>query len=280
MQRDVLIEGVEADGSWLKERAFQFGDGLFETIAIIDEKPCLWDAHMARLSTGCRRLHLPQPDFELLAEEGRRLCAGHRQAVLKIFWTAGRSERGYRRPVPVVPQRMLQRTGWPDVRVGQGWNLRQCTHRIGENPALAGVKHLNRLDQVVARAEWEDPDIGEGLLLGQDGRVVCGTMSNIFVQQGQSLMTPAIEGSGIAGVVRDLALEIASKNHDPVRVQTVSLDDIRAADALFLSNSLIGLVRVKRYESTRYDPTIGEHALIAETRRQCHQSQPWGPVHE
>ena len=115
MQHDVLIEGAEAEGDWLRERAFQFGDGLFETIAIIDEKPCLWDAHMARLAEGCGRLRLPQPDSERLVEEGRRLCAGQSRAVLKLYWTAGRSERGYRRPTKINPSRILYRSEWPQT---------------------------------------------------------------------------------------------------------------------------------------------------------------------
>ena len=106
MRHDVLIDGVEADGGWLEERAFQFGDGLFETIAIIDGKPCLWDAHMARLADGCDRLRLPQPDLNQITEESRRLCAGRQRAVLKLYWTAGPSERGYRRPTALNPRRI------------------------------------------------------------------------------------------------------------------------------------------------------------------------------
>jgi 4-amino-4-deoxychorismate lyase len=198
MRHGVLVEGVEADGDCLFERAFQFGDGLFETVAVVDGNPCLWNAHMARLAEGCRRLRLPEPDFRLLAEEARRLCAGHRRVVLKVFWTAGRSQRGYRRPAPVAPRRMLQCSEWPGGVEGRSWELRRCAYRLGENPALAGIKHLNRLDQVVARAEWKDADFSEGLLLGQDGRVVCGTMSNIFVQRGDVLFTPVIDGAGPA----------------------------------------------------------------------------------
>ena len=279
MQHDVLIDGAEAEGSWLKERAFQFGDGLFETVAIIDETPCLWAAHMARLGEGCRRLGLPLPDFGLLAKEGKRLCAGHRRAVLKIFWTAGQSERGYRRPRSMHPRRILRRSMWPEK--ADAWcALRQCTNRLSENPALAGIKHLNRLDQVVARSEWDDAQTGEGLMLGQDGRVVSGIMSNIFVQRGQTLLTPAIDGAGIAGVVRALVLATGENIGTPVLVDAVSLDDVCRADALFLSNSLIGVVRVSRFESIEYDPGISEHAVIAETRRLCQQSKSWYASHE
>ena len=274
MQHDVLIDGVEADGIWLKERAFQFGDGLFETVAIIDGEPCLWDAHMARLRLGCLRLHLPFPDFSRLAEEGRRLCAGYSRAVLKIFWTAGRSERGYRRPVVLNPKRVLRRSEW--LPSAPRWSLRQCSHRLGENPALAGVKHLNRLDQVLARAEWVDANIDEGLTLGQDDRVVCGTMSNIFVQRDLTLLTPAVDMAGIAGVVRSLVLETGDAIGNPVQVGSVSLDDVRKADAVFLTNSLIGVVRARRFESYDYNPDVSEHAAIVQVRRHCHRPKAWG----
>jgi len=142
---------------------------------------------------------------------------------------------------------------------------------------LAGIKHLNRLDQVIGRAEWEGAGTTEGLLLGQDGRVVCGTMSNVFLQQGDSLLTPAVEGAGIAGVVRELALKIGrAGDTDRVRVGQVSPDQVQAADAVYLSNSLIGVARVARYGSRRYDLGLGEHPFIRETRRLCHQSRPWG----
>jgi len=142
---------------------------------------------------------------------------------------------------------------------------------------LAGIKHLNRLDQVLARSEWENAQIGEGLMLGQDGRVLCGTMSNIFVQRGQTLLTPSIDSAGIAGVVRNLALEIGRGIEKPVREGLVSLDDLRSADALFLSNSLMGMARVQSYESIDYAPDIGEHVVVAKARRLCHQSEPWDP---
>ena len=280
LMQDVLIDGIAADGGCVRERAFQFGDGLFETIAIIDGMPCLWNAHMARLSTGCQRLHLPRPDIARMTAECRSLCAGHERAVLKIFWTAGQSDRGYRRPASVRPQRILRLFEWPRHASGQAWVVRQCAHRLSENPMLAGVKHLNRLDQVVARSEWDDPEVGEGLMFGQDGRVVCGTMSNLFLQHGEDLQTPAIEGAGIAGVVRDLALALAAGSGNPVRVGRVSVEDVRAADALYLTNSLIGVVRVGRYDTSIYDTGLPEHPLMSEVARLCHHAEWPGASNE
>ena len=278
MQAEVLVDGAETDAAWLQERGFQFGDGLFETVAIRHGEPCLWHAHLTRLAQGCRRLELPSPDFSSLAEEASRLCAHVERAVLKIYWTAGRSERGYRRPATLHPQRIVCRSDWPAQPAV--WHVRQCTHRLGENPGLAEIKHLNRLDQVLARAEWDAPAIGEGLMLGQDGRVVCGTMSNIFIQKGSELLTPDVAAAGIAGVVRRLVLETSERAAMDVRVGRVSLRDVREADALYLANSLIGLVRAERYENIAYRPDVEAHQAVAEARRLCHQPGAWGAPHE
>lgn len=276
MQHDVLVDGVEARDGWLNERAFQFGDGLFETIAVIDGSPCLWNAHMARLAEGCSRLRLPLPDFSCLARECRDLCAGHAQAVVKIFWTGGQSERGYSRPEMLEPKRIIRRSVWARPAAARHWFVRECRHRLGENPVLAGIKHLNRLDQVIARSEWTDPAIDEGLMLGQDGRVVCGTMSNLFVQHGESLATPAVDGAGVAGTVRELALRVAEKTGRPLDVMALAPEHVRAANAIYLTNSLIGVVRVGRYESTELDPRQPEHPVMTETRRLCYQEQSLG----
>ena len=280
MHEQALIDGVAASADCMSERAFQFGDGLFETIAVIDAKPCLWNLHSERLALGCMRLRLPLPDFDLLHAESRVLCAGRSRAVLKIYWTAGSSARGYARPPAVRPRRMLRVSDWVSGDSGIAWTVRQCRHRISENPALAQIKHLNRLDQVVARAEWEDPAIAEGIMLGQDGRVVCGTMSNLFLQIGDALRTPYIEHAGITGVVRRLALELAVRNGHDVQESFISPDDLRAADAVYLTNSLIGVARVGRFANTHYDTELTEHPLMSETRRHCHRPDREGATDE
>lgn len=273
MHDDGLIDGVPAEAGWLSDRALQFGDGLFETIAVVDAQPCLWDLHMARLAEGCRRLALPPPDFELLAREARPLCAGRARAVLKLFWTAGSSARGYRRPVPLAPRRMLRVSDWPAP--ADAWSLRLCRHRLSENPALAQIKHLNRLDQVIARAEWDDPATAEGLMLDQAGRVIGGTMSNLFLQQGDRLITPPIEGAGIAGVVRQLALRLGERSGRPVQVSHVTPDQVRAAQAVYLTNALIGVVCVGRFDETEYQADQPLHPLMHEARTLCHRPG-WG----
>lgn len=271
-----LIDGRPSAADWLQERGFQFGDGLFETLAVVDGVPCLWQSHIQRLLLGCQRLRLPPPDLSRLQAEAEALCAGQPSAVLKIFWTAGLSPRGYRRPAVPRQRRILQRSAWPEVAVARPWRLRLCSHRLGDNPGLAGIKHLNRLDQVLARAEWDDAAIDEGLMLDQAGQVVAGTMSNLFVQAGGVLITPPVERAGIDGVVRRLVLACAAQAGAPFSVEALSVEQLRCADAVYLANSLIGVVRVGRFEDLVYDPALPVHPALSEAARLCHSPSGWG----
>lgn len=118
---------------------------------------------------------------------------------------------------------------------------RICLTRLGQNTALAGIKHLNRLEQVLARREWGDPDIREGLLLDAEGNVVEGTMSNLFAIQGSTLVTPDLTRCGVAGIMRTVVLEQAAGLGLGVSVQPLPLAEVEQADELFLTNSLIGV---------------------------------------
>src|SRR5690606_5503037 len=131
---------------------------------------------------GCERLGIPSPDRRVLGEEAGRACAGAQRAVLKLVVTRGPSERGYAPPSTPSPTRAFMLSGWPahpSSFADEGVAVRVCTQRLSLNPRLAGIKHLNRLEQVLARAEWSDEYV-EGLMLNARDEVVDGTMSNVF----------------------------------------------------------------------------------------------------
>lgn len=266
----VSINGDNQVADCLDERAFQFGDGLFETIAIVQGQPCLWEAHMARLLLGCERLHLSPPDLSGLADQALQYCRDLERAVLKIYWTAGRSVRGYGRPSDTQEQWAMRVADWPPMDAGDGWSLRLCQHRWSENPVLARIKHLNRLDQVLARAEWGASVGTEGLMLGQDGRVVSGTMSNLIIQNGDSLASPMLNGAGIAGVVRDLAIRLSTEMSRRFHSKNLSVADLKHADALYLTNSLIGVVRVADFEGVEFDSSVPVDPVMLAVEAQCH----------
>lgn len=249
------VNGQPAVSCDLSDRAVHYGDGLFETFAVSDGRPEFCAAHLERLNQGCRRLYFPPPDLALLQAEAHAYSAAHPQAVLKLIYTRGDGGRGYAPPVAPQPRRIWLCYAWPEgvvARQQQGVALRVCQTRYASQPQLAGLKHLNRLEQVLARAEWQDPSIGEGLMLDFTHQVVSGTMSNLFFLKHDELRTPPLTQCGIAGVIRAQVLALApSLGLRPV-VTPLTLADLAAAEALFLTNSVIRVWPVQTWADHRY----------------------------
>lgn len=256
MKLPALINGQATDSIAITDRGLQYGDGLFETLAVIDGNPLCWDEHMARLQEGCERLGLSFPDTATLRAEATQVAAGAGRAVLKLMMTRGSAGRGYA-PVPAAtPNRIVSLHPWPNypaVCRREGVRARICTHRLSCNPLLASIKHLNRLEQVLARAEWDDSDIAEGLMLDQSGNVISGTMSNLFVYRDGVLETPDVANAGIAGIIRGRVLAAAHELHIESMIATLDLHEIEAADELFLCNSLIGIWPLRAVGDKAYE---------------------------
>jgi 4-amino-4-deoxychorismate lyase len=211
--------------------------------------------HIARLQEGCVRLGIAPVDAVLLAAEAQQLCGSAGRAVLKIIVTRGCGGRGYRPDVSGMPTRILQLHPWPDYPqdyAADGIMVRMCRLRMGHNQQLAGIKHLNRLEQVLARGEWEDPEIHEGLLLDQQGYLIEGTMSNVCLVQGTQLLMPDLSNCGVAGVIRALLLELAEAQGIETAVRAITENDLSEADEVFVCNSLIGIWPVLRIDDRVY----------------------------
>jgi 4-amino-4-deoxychorismate lyase len=240
----VLVNGKAVDSVPTSDRGLLYGDGLFETIAVSGGKLCFWERHMQRLQAGCERLGMAPVDAAQLRQECHLLIQQSQQAVIKIILTRGSGGRGYRVPEQPHPTRIVQLHGWPGYPANcaeTGIHTRICRTRLGHNPSLAGIKHLNRLEQVLARREWTDPAIREGLMQDTAGNVVEGTMSNVFMVKEARLLTPDLTHCGVAGIMRAHVLELAKQHTIESRVQPVALETLLQADEVFVCNSLIGI---------------------------------------
>lgn len=243
------INGQPADCIALADRGLAYGDGLFETIKVREGRALLLERHLARVQDGCQRLAIPC-DMQVLRDELQTYMQQLGQGVCKLILTRGAGQRGYASPSPCVPQRILQASTtpqWPAAHAQIGIELFVCQLRLSEQPLLAGLKHLNRLEQVLARAEWTDPAYAEGLLLDQQGRVVDGVFSNVFIVHNQQLLTPDLTRCGVAGVMRAELLARAAASAIPVQVMDISLQLLQQADEVFTCNSLYGIWPVLGY---------------------------------
>jgi len=257
----ILINGEKQEAIAATDRGLHYGDGLFETVAVKCGRPQLWSAHMSRLTRGCERLGIPVPDSSLLLSEAEQVCSDASHAVLKIIITRGSGGRGYRLPSPVQPTRIVSSSPWPAHAAGDApVRLRFCRTPLGCNPVLAGLKHLNRLEQVMARAEWDDEAITDGVMCDLQGNVIEGTMSNIFCVRGGTLVTPSLEQCGVEGVMRETVLQMADKLNIPCEVRQLSRDELLSMDEVFITNSVIALRAVAAIEGVNYgdNPVTGQ----------------------
>lgn len=249
-----LINGEPGAHVPADDRGLHYGDGLFETLTVRDGVCEFWDRHMQRLRQGCERLHIPPPSPELLRAEAAQLVGAAGRGVLKIIVTRGRGGRGYQPPQQVEPMRLLrifEAPAHPARHAEEGVRVRLCTQRLGWNAALAGIKHLNRLEQVLARMEWDDPDIAEGLMSDQAGNVIEGTFTNLFAIIDGRLFTPALNRCGVAGIMRGVIMELAATEAGGCAVRDIPQAELLDADGLFLSNSVLGLWPVRELDGRR-----------------------------
>lgn len=263
----MLINGTPAQVIEAADRGLQYGDGLFETLAVVDGQPCLWKAHMNRLRSGCERMGIECPDESLLLRESRAEIDSEQHGILKIIVTRGAGQRGYRPPVPSNPNRILDCTPWPvhlDTPSDAGVEVHLCSLRLGRNPVLAGMKTLNRIEQVLASSEWSDDRIAEGLMFDTEGYLIEGTASNLFLFLRGRLVTPDLTNCGIAGIMRGLVIEQAEKLGIPLSIQNLRLADLKAADGLFLTNSLIGIRPVTKVRDWTYGLECMDKGLVKE----------------
>ena len=231
------------------ERGLHYGDGLFETIACLGGRPRFLDLHLERLRAGCARLGIPFPAPQELRREILTLAAGPKRAIVKLLLTRGPAlARGYGTSGAEQPTRVTLRYRWEqeDPRLAaEGVPVRTAALRLGENPALAGLKHLNRLEQVLARREWNDAGIAEALMFSTGGRLISGVMSNLFLVAGGVLRTPRLDRCGVAGIMRQVVLREAARAG--IAAEEAGLDDADLARTreLFLTSAVIGLRPVR-----------------------------------
>lgn len=255
----ILINGQPDSMINVSDRGLQYGDGLFETMAYKNGEIQSLDAHMERLFQGCQRLAIPLDIMQLKAELALICAQTAEDSVIKIIVTRGEGGRGYKASKALIPTRIIARHDMPDYPIENqsGIKVRLCQTRLGLNPALAGLKHLNRLEQVLARNEWDDVDIKEGLMFDINDQLIEGTMSNVFIVKAGQLYTADLDKAGVAGILRQKIIRLSQTLGLEMQIRTLDIKDLINADELFVCNSLIGIWPVTEVAETDYRYSYG-----------------------
>lgn len=245
----MLINGEPRDFLPASDRSIHYGDGAFETLRIRQHKLLLLDQHLERLRLACQFLRIPL-NLSLLRDEISALLPTCSQnGVLKILVSRGSGGRGYKPPENPEIRRILELHPLPDsydLASSLGVSVMICAHPISRNIALAGMKHLNRLDQVLASMELT-AEFSEGFMSDDQGRLIEGTRSNIFILKNATLITPKLTESGVAGIMRAQVIDHFQQQHAiPLTIRDVQLHELRDATEVFITNSVFGISPVTR----------------------------------
>lgn len=253
----ILVDGEPRDALPATDRGLHYGDGVFTTLALREGRACWLDRHLERLGAGCERLHIPAPPTEQWRADLDTVLAGETDAAVKLVVTRGSGGRGYAPPTDAKPRRIVIRYPLPEHPADyaeRGVTLRIAETRLGLNPRLAGIKHLNRLEQVLARAEWDQVASGipEALMLDVKGRLVEGTMTNLFAVKAGVLITPDLSECGVEGVMRRVIIDQARSQGIAVAIRELYPDILATVDELFVANSVNGIWPVIACGEYRY----------------------------
>jgi 4-amino-4-deoxychorismate lyase len=265
-KHDYIINGNVLGSISPLDRGLAYGDGVFRTVKIVDKMPKEWPAHYQKLVADCGAIGIVCPSAELLISDLHQLFELGEIAVSKIIITRGDGERGYAPPAITAPMRLVIKSPmptYPATHYGKGVRLHVCTTRLAHQPSLAGIKHLNRLENVLARMEWHDPYVADGLMFDFQGHVIECTTANIFARFGDILLTPSLHHCGIAGITRQRILDFAYTLELKTKIESFDLKKLLSADEIIICNSLYGAWQVSEVQ----DKTWPQLPLAENIRR-------------
>ncbi|MFT7184653.1 MAG: 4-amino-4-deoxychorismate lyase [Pseudohongiellaceae bacterium] len=245
-----LVNGVETSALTIADRGLAYGDGLFETMRIVAGKIPLLKFHIERFERGVHCLKLGAPkalrrEFTKTVEQVLSQLAGNNltdNALVKIMVTRGCGGMGYLPPDKTECTFICQAFNlpeYPSEYSNKGIQAKIIAHRLPLHPALAGIKHLNRLDQVLASQELHGEQ--EGLVFDQNDHLIEGLKSNVLVFEGHKVLTPSLENCGVQGTLRQYLMGHAKELGFLIEVGEIDKERLKSADGVSMINSVFGL---------------------------------------
>jgi 4-amino-4-deoxychorismate lyase len=236
----------------ITDRGLAYGHGVFETVRVSKSAASLLNLHITRLVNGSKTLGISIDEVLVEKYFYDLLRLSHTDGIVKIIITAGSSQRGYAYNKPQGTCYIMQWFAISPIPLSiknDGAALKKCNYRLPHSDKLAGLKHLNRLDQIIARAEWSD-EFYDGLMLDQDDNIIECTSNNVFILKDEIWATPKIDRCGVAGVMREyLMSELLPSLGWKVKEINLTIHTLLAADEVFICNSINGIIPVVSVEN-------------------------------
>jgi len=256
----MLVNGEPGNVISIRDRGLLYGDGVFRTILARHGKAFQWIQHYKKLQHDCDKLGITCPDEPLLAEQLHILLRLEPDGVVKLIITRGEGTRGYAPPNTIETSVIWDVSPLPDYPADwetNGVTVKICQNRLSLQPRLAGIKHLNRLENVLAAAELKETgadteNYAEGMMMDMQNNVIEGTRSNLFLVFQDKLVTPDLSRCGVAGIQREKVMVWAVQQNMQVEIRDIKLDEAMNADELFLTNSIFGLWPIKKWEQRNW----------------------------
>jgi 4-amino-4-deoxychorismate lyase len=247
MDSIAIINGKEQSNISIFNRNFQYGDGLFETCVVNNNQILFWEKHLSRLDIGCRKLKIKNIEEEIWLKDIKKALSltSKKNCVLKLILSRGNSQRGYSYSDDILPVRVVVVSEVKNVQAKESFSLEYASSGYHSNPNLAGIKHCNRIEQILARSSLKRD---EAIMLDENQNIISVTQGNIYFIFGQSLVTPKLDRCGVIGSRRSLILELAESIELNVEEGNVSMNDAKKADEAFISNSIMGIQSVNSIE--------------------------------
>ena len=247
MNSVVLINGEEQDKISIFSRNMQYGDGLFETCVAMDNQILFWPRHFSRLEIGCEKLNINKIDEGVWLSDIKKAFALSlkKNCIVKLILSRGNSLRGYGYKDDIKPVRIVIISEMHQSLINKEFSLEYSTSGYHSNPQLAGIKHCNRLEQILARSNLS---CNEAIMLDEKENVISVTQGNIYFIFGNKLLTPKLDRCGVVGSRRSLILELARSLKMDALESNISINQAQQADEVFISNSIIGIQPVHAIE--------------------------------
>jgi 4-amino-4-deoxychorismate lyase len=245
------INGEQEEHFSINNRGLAYGDGVFTTAKVLNGNVQFLSAHIERLTSSCNKLNISLPDFNKIIIEITDAAKKYELSVAKIIITVGDGGRGYSRQGCSSSNVIITFHGFPEHYASleeQGIHIGISTLKIGISPLTAGIKHLNRLEQVLIRQELDNRNEDDLLVLNYLGNIIEATAANVFWCKNNIWYTPILDESGVEGLMRNQIIQNCS-NHCEINLVNAKLSALDSIEAMFICNSVMGVIPVRQLEN-------------------------------